>query len=284
MTRGVAVCADESPAGRRALRWAAAEARRRALPLQIVAAGPTHPRSARKTILAGPLATVGAAVAGLPVMGGASREPVHATLRRRSAGAATLVVPATLPELATVVVDAYCPVVTVPAHDPPREAEHGPVVVGAAPWTTEAVIGRAFHEASERKASVRAVRIWSAPCVEPGWLRPDRIAEGDSAEQRVRSELEQALSAWTIIHPEVRVEMIVVQDRPASFLVAISHSAQLLVLGRTARGTQVAEIAGSPIDALLHSSACPVMIVPSDGPPRATWLPIRKRANALAGP
>jgi hypothetical protein len=283
VTGGVAVCADESPAGRRALRWAAAEARRRALPLQIVAAGPTHPRSARNAILAGALATVGAAVAGLPVLSSASREPVPATLRRRSAGAATLVVPATLPELATVVADAHCPVVTVPAHDPSREAEHGPVVVAAAPWTTEAVIGRAFHEASERKTSVRAVRVWSEPRVDLGWLRADRIAEWDSAEEGVRHELELALSAWTIIHPEVRVETMIVQDRPASFLVAISHSAQLLVLGRAASSARVVEIAGSPIDALLRSSACPVMIVPSDGPPRSTLLPTRERAKALAG-
>jgi nucleotide-binding universal stress UspA family protein len=130
---------------------------------------------------------------------------------------------------------------------------------------------------------VRAVRVRPEPRVDLGWLRPDRIAEWDCAEQRVRHELELALSAETIIHPEVAVETMIVQDRPASFLVAISHSAQLLVLGRTARGAQVAEIAGSPIDALLRSSACPVMIVPSDGPPRSTLLQTRERAKALAG-
>ena len=138
-------------------------------------------------------------------------------------------------------------------------------MVGAAPWTAQAVIGRAFHEASERKASVRAVRVWSAPRVDLGWLRPDRIAEWDRAEQRVRHELELALSAWTIIHPEVILETIIVQDRPASFLVAISHSAQLLVLGRTARGAQVAEIAGSPIDACCAAPPAPSWSCPPTG-------------------
>lgn len=78
--------------------------------------------------------------------------------------------------------------------------------------------------------------------------------------------------------------MMVVQDHPADFLVALSHGAQLLVLGRSARGALLAGIAGSPVDALLASAGCPVMVVPADGPSRTTWLPTADRALALTGP
>lgn len=163
MTGPVSVCTHRSPAGLRALQWATDEARRRALPLRAVTPEPGHPRSARRSTFADALATVRAAVPGLPLPGCTSRESVPATLRRLSAGAAALVVPATLPDLTAVVAGSYCPVVTVPARDPLPAAEHGPVVLGAAPWTHNAVIGLAFQQASERKAPLRAVRVWSDP-------------------------------------------------------------------------------------------------------------------------
>ena len=284
MTGTVTVCADRSPAGPRAVKWATAEARRHALPLTIVAPDPRRARSVRHSAFADALAAVRAVVPGVPVLGGRTDEALPAMLRRLSARAAALVVPATLPDLATVVADAYCPVVTVPAHNPVPEAVNGPVVLGAAPWTAEGVIELAFQTASDRKAPLRAVRVWSEPRIDVGWLRPDRIAERHSAEERARRELELALSGWTIAHPDVPVEMTVVQDHPTEFLLRLSHRAQLLVLGRSARGALLAGIAGSPVDTLLRSAACPVMVVPAEGPPRTTWLPSWDRAKALTGP
>jgi nucleotide-binding universal stress UspA family protein len=275
----VVVCAERSPAGMRALKWAAAEARRQGSPLTVVPADPHRARRVRRSVFADALAVVSAAVPGLPVLGGASGESLPAMLRRLTAGAAALVVPATLPELTTVVAGAYCPVVVVPARDPAPEAVRGPVVLGAAPWTTDEVIALAFQAASEYKAPLRAVRVWSEPPVDLGWPRP----EWDGAGERARRELESALSAWTIAHPEVPVEMVVVEDRPADILVAVSYCSRLLVVGRSARGALLAGVAGSPVDDLLRLACCPVLVVPDDGLPRARWLPTASRARALAG-
>jgi nucleotide-binding universal stress UspA family protein len=280
MTHGIVACSDQSPAGLRALRWAAAEARRRGLPLTL-ATERQHGRS-RRSAFAGALAAVRAAVPVLRVLGPASDESLPATLRRMSIGAAALVVPTTLAELTSVVADSYCPVVTVPPTDPPPRAARAPVVLGAAPWTTEPVLELAFQEAADRKATLHTVRVWSEPRLDLGWLRPDRIAEWDTAEERARRDLEHALSAWTLIHPEVPVETTVVQDhRPADLLLALSHRAQLVVIGRSARGALLTTIAGSPVDALLRSAACPVLVVPGETRPRPPWLPTADRAPAL---
>jgi hypothetical protein len=125
-------------------------------------------------------------------------------------------VPATLPDIATIVAEAYCPVVTVPARDPSPDAVDGPVVLGAAPRTGENVIELAFQETSHRGAKLLAVRAWSEPAVDLGWLRADRIGAWDSAEQRVRLELDHALSAWTIINPGVPVRRWSYRTAPPS--------------------------------------------------------------------
>ncbi len=276
---GIVVCAERSPAGRHAVRWAAAEARRQVLPLTVVATDPRRARSVRHSVFADALAVVRAVVPGLPVLGGASGEPLPGMLRRLSASAGVLVLPATMPDLTTVVTDAYCPVVVVPAREPSPEAVNGPVVLGAAPWTAEGVFALAFQAASERRAPLRAVRVWSEAPVDLGWPRP----EWDCADERARRDLELALSASTVVHPEVPVEMVVVEDRPADILVAVSYGARLLVVGRSARGALLAGIAGSPVDDLLRDACCPVMVVPDYGPPRTTLLPTASRARALAG-
>jgi nucleotide-binding universal stress UspA family protein len=200
-------------------------------------------------------------------------------LCRLSADATALVLPATLPELTTVVADAYCPVVVVPARDPSPKAVNGPVVLGAAPWTSEGVFALAFQAASERRAPLRALRVWSERPVDPRWPRP----EWDCADERARRELEQALSAWTIVHPEVPVEMVVVEDHTSDILVAVSYGARLLVVGRSAHGALLAGIARSPVDDLLRNACCPVLVVPDDGPPRTALLPTAGRARAFAG-
>jgi nucleotide-binding universal stress UspA family protein len=283
VTGAVTVSADRSPAGHRALQWAASEARRRNLSLQVVIPQEQHSHRKRHAAFVDALAAVRDAVPGLTVLGHPSHGPVADALRELSAEAAAVVVPSTLPELTAVVADSCCPVVTVPENPPSPEAENGPVVLGAAPWTGEEVISLAFREASDRHAPLLAVRAWSDPGLDLGWLRPDRLARWDRAEERARRELELMLSPWTVIHPDVSVERLVVQDRRADILVALSQRARLLVLGRSARGAPLAGIAGSPVELLIRAAGCPVAVVPAAGPPRTTWLPSRIRGWAFTG-
>jgi nucleotide-binding universal stress UspA family protein len=286
MTRPVIVCPDRSAAGRRALRWAAGAARRRGAALHIVIPdGPDQqdPRSSatRRAGFAAALSTLRAAAPGIPVLGGTPRARTQDVLRERSAEAATLVVPTTLPDAARVIADSYCPVVVVPGDGPAPEAEQGPVVLAVAPWTGEDVIALAFAEASGQRAPLLALCAWSEPGIDLGRPRADRIAEWDRSEERVRQELEFTLSPWRVVHPDVDVQVVAVEDRAAELLLAFSHRARLVVVGRSERGALLGGLSESPVAALLRAARCPVLVVPAEGPPRSTWLPSPARGWAL---
>ncbi|MFC5238270.1 universal stress protein [Pseudonocardia zijingensis] len=238
-SRPVVVHPDPSEAGHRALRWAAAEADRRSSVLQLAPA----------------------------------RGSAHDALRKLSADAAVVVVPATLTDVTAVVASSYCPVVVAPAEPPSPGADAGPVALAAAPWTGEDVIDAAFEEAWRPVGALHCS--WSEPGISLGRLQPGPIADWDRPQERARRELELAISPWRIVHPGVDVRCIAVQDDAAELLLARSHRAPLLVLGRSTRGALLAGLSESPVTALLRTAHCPVLIVPPEGPPRTTWLPDR---------
>jgi nucleotide-binding universal stress UspA family protein len=277
----VVVCADRSAAAHHALRWGVTEAGRRKAPLYVVACG-ERASEPPNSVTADAIAAIRTSISGLPIVGGHPHGPVVDTLRELSAGAAAVVVPATLAELPDVVAASFCPVVTVPEPTPRSGASSGPVVLGAAPWTVEEVFDLAFREAAERRAGLVAVRTWSDPLIDIGSLRPEQLRHWDRTEDRAQRELELELSPWIVIHPEVRIETMVVQDRATDFLLALSHRAQLLVLGRSTRGALLGLIAESPADALLRAANCPVIVVPAAGPPRTSWLPADAHGRTLS--
>ena len=71
------------------------------------------------------------------------------------------------------------------------------------------------------------------------------------------------------------------EDRAAELLVAFSHRARLMVVGRSERGALLAGLSESPVAAHLRAARCPVLVVPAEGPPRTTWLPSHERGWAV---
>ncbi|WP_214408310.1 universal stress protein, partial [Pseudonocardia lacus] len=218
------------------------------------------------------LAAVRAAVPGLAASARPGSGATADLLRTRSVDAGLLVVPADLPDLDRVVAEAYCPVAAVPRRPVPPG---GSVVVGVAPWTTDDTVALAFAEAAARRVRLVAVRAWDRPGVDLGWLRPERIAQWDQESERARREVEWALSAQRIVHPDVPVEVVVAQDSATELLLALATRARLLVLGRSCRGALLAGLVGSPVDDLLRTVRCPVVVVPAEGGPRGSWWPSR---------
>jgi nucleotide-binding universal stress UspA family protein len=147
------------------------------------------------------------------------------------------------------------------------ESRNGTIVLGAAPWTDKEVVERAFAEAADRRAPLVVVRAGAAG-------RADREA----------LDLDLALSVWKVIHPDVEVEAMTVPDRTADALIALTEGARLLVLGRSERGALLAGLVGSPVREVLRAARCPVLVVPSPGPPHTTLLPSRTHGWALSNP
>jgi nucleotide-binding universal stress UspA family protein len=253
----VVVVVDRSSAGRRALHWATAEARRTAVPLCAVTNAPGRSPSAERS----PLATIGERLNALLALRGHPTHPEPDRVRALSAEAGVVVVPVTFPGLTELIATSYSPVVVVPE----RAAEDGPVVLGAAPWTGVEVYEAAFREAAQRRVGLIAVQTH------------------DRATDRARQELDHALSPWTIIYPEVEVERVVEQEHATALLLDLSTRAQLLVLGRSSRGALLGLVVGSPAVDLLGAAHSPLLVVPAAGPPRSTWWPTASSRRARAG-
>ncbi|QRP42892.1 universal stress protein [Amycolatopsis sp. FDAARGOS 1241] len=154
---------------------------------------------------------------------------------------------------------AHCPVVVVRG----RETVDGPVVVGVdASPLSDAAIGWAFEEASLRNTRLLALHTWH-----DGDLSHTGVGSGmfqfESLQETGHRLLAQRLAGWQEKYPDVYVERQVEHDKPRHRLLALSHNAQLLVVGCRGRGGFAGLVLGSTSQALLHHASCPVLVVRS---------------------
>jgi nucleotide-binding universal stress UspA family protein len=286
--RPVVVGVDGSENALRAVRWGAAEALRRRVPLRLViafawtvdevATSAGLEDRYRVTLLErarGDLAGA-AAVAGRTglevecelVVG----HPIT-VLDTESAGAQLMVVGDTGVgrvagmHLGSVTVamatNASCPVVVVRgAESDPCETSMLPVLVGVygAP-TSEAAVAFAFEAASMRGVPLLAVHTWGDLVVDLG-LAP--LPEWEAFEAEERLSMTERLAGWMEKYPEVPVETLVTRDRPAHGLLPQAARAQLVVIGARRRGEFSGSVLGSVGNAMLQRAPCPVAVVRLD--------------------
>ncbi|MEV6562077.1 universal stress protein [Nocardia sp. NPDC051756] len=137
----------------------------------------------------------------------------------------------------------------------------GPVVVGVdGSSVSEAAIGAAFAEASNRNAHLVAVHVWSD-------LYFDKFA-GDISDpairERAQAVLAEQLAGWQEKYPEVEVTHEVYLSGPRHYLIEWSKAAQLLVVGSRGRGGFRGLLLGSTSNALVQRAHCPVLVVHAD--------------------
>ena len=152
---------------------------------------------------------------------------------------------------------AACPVVVVRGPDAPRQ--DGPVVVGldGSPQS-EAALAFAVEAAVARRVPLRAVRAWLDPAVPYVVTGP---ADWDEEVKRQQGLLSEQLVGWCEKYPELRVEPVLVQDRPAHALAQSTGDAQLVVVGSRGRGGLTGMLLGSVSQAMLQHAECPVAVV-----------------------
>ncbi|MCO5974989.1 universal stress protein [Actinoallomurus soli] len=282
----VLVGTDGSDSGTAAVRWAAEEAVRRALPLRILHAvapwlyeTPVDPRFASiRTWLLSQGGTVvdeavaaacerepGVAVEGELVPGPATRmlleragRATMLVLGRSGMGAAGLVLGSTTLQ---VVAHAQVPVVVVRSLEP---GERRGVVVGVDTAASgESAIALAFEEAALRSAPLRVVHAWWHPAsTAPGDIRPLVYDPQAMAEDELRR-IEEALTPWREKCPDVEVIPEAVHGRAGRVLTEAAEGAELLVVGTRGRGGFTGLLLGSVSHALLHRAKCPLAVVPA---------------------
>ena len=285
----IVVGVDGSDTALAAVRWAAAEAARRRLPLRLVAAHTwpaggfvgdpglgVDPRAVLRDMVRGHLAAAASAAAAVvpglaveqvevdgdpaAVLAGESERAELVVLGDRGLGGFTGLL------LGSVAVAlsarAACPVVVVRgAETDPAVPRPEPVVVGVdgSPGSTAALVF-AVEAAVLRGVPLVAVHAWRDVLVDPT-MSP--LVDWDAVESDEHEALAERLAGTRTDHPDLALRKLVVRDRPARALVDESRSAQLVVVGSRGRGGLQGLLLGSVSQQVLHHAHCPVAVVRS---------------------
>ena len=277
----VVAATDGSVEGRRGVLYAAREARRRRVPLQVVHVSPAYTvgpmpstvvdsvREYGRDVLSKAVAEVHEEVPEVEV----TRTLVHGgrvgSIVAEADGAALLVLgsgPASLaerllagPTLAGVASRAHCPVLVVPEPSEP-EHRHDRVVVGVKDIGAAGdLLARAFVIAEDRLAELVVLHSWR---LQSGY--DDVVANRVGREQwhqQLSREIEEQLAPLRQRHPSVEVRVDIVHGRAGFALVDVSETADLLLISRPVHGGYVHHL-GTTARAVLRASRCPVEVLP----------------------
>ncbi|MFG2951334.1 universal stress protein [Streptomyces adustus] len=285
----VTVGLDGSPESLAAARWAADEAAKLRLSLQLLHAWPLlAPEPARgatevdqnywaKRLVHTARAELQARHPGLTVVGTLAPEDAQEALLKAAAESEMLVLGSRGLRAAEsyfmgdvsmpVVARAQRPVVLVraePTEEEPFHAPTGGVVVALKLHDSgDELLDFAFHTAAARHVPLLAVHGRSVPLhARTPWGTDHAVAEKMTKE--AREALGKALRPWHEKYPQVEVADSVRLASPAKAVVQAAEGAALLVVGRRAHRHGVAPHLGPVAHAALHHARCPVAVVPHD--------------------
>ncbi|MFF8287549.1 universal stress protein [Streptomyces albus] len=124
------------------------------------------------------------------------------------------------------------------------------------------VLRFAFEAAALRDAALRAVYAWKMPSVFAYGPQTSDQRIGSDLGERERHLLSKALGPWRERFPGVPVEERVCPGNAARHLVASTHDASLLVVGRRLRRPVLGPRLGPVAQAAVHHATPPVAVVP----------------------
>lgn len=279
----VVVGVDGSEHSRRALEWAAAEARLRGAPLDIVhafpfdvprAAGPSpYVDAATQSLLdvaaqarqfdAQPLTVSTAVVDGLPsrVLVEESRRCALLVMGSRGYGGFTrLLLGSTAVD---VTANAACPVAVIPARDDSSSTLSDVVVGVDESEGSERALEFAFSRAAQRRARLVAVHVWQLPTAYGAYGRAELLrTDPDRVEAKAPALLSRALRPWQQRYPQVTVARRAVMGQIVGELAEASRTqGEVVVVGARGRSVLAGTVLGSVSQGLLHHAAGPVVIV-----------------------
>ncbi|CAM01723.1 nucleotide-binding universal stress UspA family protein [Saccharopolyspora erythraea NRRL 2338] len=150
----------------------------------------------------------------------------------------------------------HCPVAVIPG--PETALPDAPAVVGVDGSSAgEKALTTAFESASRRGVVLRAVHTWHSVSGDKAWWTEGDWETAQTDEERW---LAEQLAGWCAKYPEVEVRRYVSYDRPARALLEHAQHAQIVVVGARGRGGFTGLLLGSTSQQLLHHSPCPVVV------------------------
>ncbi|MQA07671.1 MAG: universal stress protein [Pseudonocardiaceae bacterium] len=280
---------DGSRSALRAVRWAAAEAVRRDVPLRLVHAYVIPTRGYPERIVTvrqvrtglekqshdwlQEAATAAAAVAGVrvesrPVIGETvralvteSRDAALMVVGTRGLGGFTgLLLGSNAAALAR---HGHCPVLVVRGETPDDEVlSTRPVLVGVdGSPASDTALGFAYREAAIRGVPLVAVHAWCDVTSDVTERVYDVPVDWEELDAELRGQLDDQLAAWEQKYPDVPLRRVPVRGRAARTLLAQGRQAQLIVVGVRGAGGFAGMLLGSTSRALIYHAPCPVAVV-----------------------
>lgn len=159
---------------------------------------------------------------------------------------------------------AVSPVVVVRGGESNRAGALGRVILAVGDLVEGSVAVRfAFREARARDAALHAVRSWRRPAhPHAGQSLLEREATGLIYEEQAAGVLSEVLDQVEREHDDIAVHREVIEGPAHRVLLDVSEQADLLVVGALQRRDHTGMQLGRVSHAVLHRSACPVVIVP----------------------
>lgn len=278
----IVVATDGTPEALRGVRFAALEARRLGVGLDVVHVMPSYlPSGTFPMVPDGSLEQYGhdvlerSVTAALDIAGDVETIPRLLRGRRvtsivRATEHAPLLVLGSRPltpaqrvwtgaTVAGVVARSHCPVVVVPGDWEPEPGTKPRAVVGfKSPQHAAELFAYASALADRRGASLEVVHAWRLPTAYDDII-VDRVADEQWYESE-RAVIDSLLSDSRAAHPDLVVTVTVVQERPAHALVEASRGADRLVLMRPAHGGYLHHL-GAVARAVLQQAHAPVEVI-----------------------
>jgi nucleotide-binding universal stress UspA family protein len=283
-TETVVVAADGTDASRSAIRWAAAEAQRRAQPLRVVHvldwewstarydfAGMQYETAHRhaESVASGASLQARAVAPDIEVetdvlvgdpaaqlIIGSESADLMVLGSRGHGGFAGLRLGSVSQRVAT---HANCPVTVI--RDGAEDGDR-PVVAGVDDSAAaDGVLETAFAAAHQRGVNLVVIRSYLLPLPRYYGTFPPADLPTPERDAVERTGLAEQVAPWQTKFPGVEVELLVSHDGIAAVLVGVSHGAQLMVVGSRGHGVIAGTLLGSTGLQLLHHAECPVLIV-----------------------
>lgn len=176
---------------------------------------------------------------------------------------------------------AACPLLVDRGTTPVR----GPVVLAAsAREPTTATVACAFEQASLRGAPLVAVHVWSQGPDEAGSALPPASAGYAAAHDEADRMLAEALAGWCTRYPDVQVRRLVLHDLDLAYTLGRAASRGRLFVAGSGRHGRFSELLYGSVDGtMLRSSACPVLLIPTHWPRPAQTQPAQTQPAGHGG-
>ncbi|GLW73420.1 universal stress protein [Kitasatospora phosalacinea] len=127
--------------------------------------------------------------------------------------------------------------------------------------SSRAALAWAVRQAELTGAAVDAVTAWQYPA---GYGWPAPVLQSFDFAAAAGQALAEAVEAVATRHGGVEIRQRVVQDHPATALLAAADGAELLVVGNRGRGGFAGTLLGSVSQHCVHHARCPVVVVRTD--------------------